>query len=58
MARIKIFKKDGTPTPYFWSDRQSDDRTRATVFKETQDGVKRIKTVVYNAVTNRLQKQA
>lgn len=56
MARIKIFKKDGTPTPYFWSDRDGTVTTRKTVYKATREGVKRIKGVQFNADTNRMHK--
>lgn len=55
MAKVKIFKKDGSPTPYFWSNRDSD-RTNVTVYKQTTDGVKRMKGVRFNAETNRMQK--
>ena len=56
MAKIKIFKKDGTPTSYFWSDKHSSDRNDLTVFKETKDGVKRMTGVRFNAVKNRMEK--
>lgn len=55
MAKVKIFKKDGTSTDYFWSDRDSD-RTDVTVYKQTPDGVKRMRGVRFNAVTNRMRK--
>lgn len=57
MAKVKIFKKDGSPTPYFWSDRDSGDRTDVTVYKQSADGVKRMKGVRFNAVTNRMRRQ-
>jgi hypothetical protein len=53
MARIKIFKKDGTATPYFWLEKEKDGRTK-TVYKETSDGVKRMKGVRFNPQTNRM----
>ncbi len=56
MARVKIFKKDGTPTPYFWSDRDSD-RKNLTVYKQTDDGVKRMRGVHYDAVARRMRKE-
>ncbi len=56
MAKVKIFKKDGTPTPYFWVNRDDADRTSATVYKQTPDGVKRMKGVRFNATTNRMLK--
>jgi hypothetical protein len=57
MAKVKIFKKDGTPTPYFWLNRDSGDRTSETVYKRTPDGIKRMKGVHFNAVTNRMHKE-
>ena len=56
MARITIYKKDGTKTPYFWIDRDSD-RKHLTVYKRTPDGVKRMKGVHFDAVANRFEKQ-
>jgi hypothetical protein len=53
MRKVKITKKDGTPTPYFWSSGDSD-RTQATVYKQTTSGVKRMKGVRFNAVTHRM----
>jgi hypothetical protein len=56
MAKVKIFKKDGTPTSYFWSNKDGVDRTQATVYKQTSDGVKRMKGVRFDAVSNRMNK--
>jgi hypothetical protein len=55
MARIMIVKRDGTKTQYFWNDRDSD-RTHLTVYKKTEDGIKRMKGVHFNAVENRIHK--
>ena len=57
MARISISKKDGTPTPYFWSDKDGKDRTRQVVYKKTEEGVKRMRGVRFNSVTNRMRRQ-
>lgn len=56
MARIKIYKKDGSSTRYFWSDKDSSKRTSKRVYKETDDGVKRMKNVRFNADTNQIHK--
>lgn len=56
MAKIKITKKDGTPTPYFWSNRDVTDRTHLTVYKQTDKGVKRMTGVHFDAVANAFQK--
>ena len=55
MARIMIVKKDGTKTPYFWIDRETD-RTNLTVYKKTADGIKRMTGVHYDAVANQMHK--
>jgi hypothetical protein len=55
MARIRITRKDGTATPYFWVDRDSD-RKHLTVYKRTPDGIKRMKGVTFDAVQNRFNK--
>ena len=55
MARITITKKNGSPTPYFWLDRDSD-RTHLTVYKKTEDGIKRMKGVHFDATKNRIHK--
>ena len=54
MAKVKIFKKDGTPTPYFWSNKHSGDRSCQTVYKHTSDGIKRMKGVHFDAIKNRM----
>jgi hypothetical protein len=56
MAKMKIAKKDGTPTPYFWSDRDGSDLQSKRVYKQTSDGVKRMTGVSFNAQTQRIQK--
>ena len=56
MAKVRIVRNDGTPTPYFWSNKHSTDRAYQTVYKQTPDGVKRIKGVQFNAVTNKFCK--
>ena len=58
MARIRISKKDGTPTDYFWSDKDGTDRTKQRVYKKTEEGVKRMKGVRFNSVTNRMRRTA
>jgi len=57
MPRVKIFKKDGTSTPFFWSDTDGDDRKRQTVYKQTTEGVKKMRGVHYDAERNRMCKE-
>jgi len=52
MAKVRIFKKDGKPTPYFWSSKSATDRSALTVYKQTSEGIKRMKGVTYDAATN------
>ena len=54
MARIKIAKKDGTETPFFYLEKERDERTK-TVYKQTEDGVKRMKGVRFNPATNQMR---
>lgn len=56
MAKVRIMKKDGTPSRFFWLDRDGGDRTNERLYRETEDGVKRIRGVRFNAVTNRVRK--
>lgn len=56
MARKKIFKADGTPTPFFWTDKDGTEPTSKRVYKETDDGIKRIKNVRYDVAKNRFRK--
>jgi len=58
MAKIRIFKNDGTPTAYFWSSKHSSNRAFMTVFKQTPDGIKRMKGVHFNAVKNTMHKHS
>ena len=56
MSKIRIIRNDGTPTPYFWSDKHKTDRQFQTVYKQTTEGIKRMRGVHFNAVTNKFVK--
>lgn len=56
MAKVKINKKDGTPTNYFWSDTEESARNNKTVYKQAGDSVKRMRGVHFDPVTNRMHK--
>ena len=58
MARINIVKKDGTVTPYFWSDKDGSKKTHHSVYKQTDDGVKRMKDIHFDAVANRVHRKS
>lgn len=49
MARTRIYKKDGTPTPFFWSDKDGNDLSSKTVYKKTAEGVKKMRGVRFDA---------
>jgi hypothetical protein len=57
MARMRIFRKDGRPTPFFWREEDGKDRTQQTVYKRTVAGVKRMKGVHFNVQTNEFEKE-
>jgi hypothetical protein len=56
MARFKIAKRDGTPTPYFWSDKDGSQPAEKTVYKKTTDGVKRMRGVRYDTKNLKMNK--
>lgn len=56
MAKVKINKKNGSPTNYFWSDKDDDNPTQKTVYKQTSEGVKRMRGVHFDPVENRMHK--
>ena len=56
MAKARILKKDGKPSAYFWSDKHTGDRAFQTIYKQTAEGIKKIKGVHYNALTNKVVK--
>jgi hypothetical protein len=55
MARYRILDKQGQPTKFFWSDKHGEGRNR-TVFKQTDDGVKRMRGVHFNPSTKKITK--
>lgn len=55
MARVKIVRPNGSPSPYFWNDKEEGDKVHRTVYKITADGVKRMKGVHFDAVRNELR---
>jgi len=52
MARVKITRPDGSPSPYFWSDKRDAEAPLKTVFKKTSAGFKRLKGVRYDLANN------
>jgi hypothetical protein len=57
VARVRIYRKDGRPTPFFWREEDGEDRTCQTVYKRTDAGTKRIRGVHFNAKTNEMVKE-
>lgn len=58
MAKVKIVKKDGSPTAFFWMDKDVTDRTNLTVYKQTAEGVKKMRGVHYDAVANQMRTES
>ncbi|HEX9886333.1 MAG TPA: hypothetical protein VGA70_07580 [Longimicrobiales bacterium] len=56
MARVKIHRPDGSPSPYFWNDKETGDETHRTVYKKTEAGVNRMRGVHFDSVRNKLRK--
>lgn len=56
MAKVAIVNKAGKQTRYFWLDKDGADRTKTTVYKQTTEGVKRMKGVHYDATRNAMVK--
>lgn len=56
MSRNKIVKKDGTPTPYFWSDKDGKELTEKTVYKLTERGVTRMKGVSFDVTRKKINR--
>jgi hypothetical protein len=52
MARRKIVRPDGTPSPFFWKDEKDAQKKLKTVYKTTSDGVKRLRGVRYDVANN------
>lgn len=51
MAKMKIVRPDGTPSPYFWKGEEAKKKLK-TVYKKTEDGVKRLRGVRYDLANN------
>lgn len=51
---VKILKKNGSPSPHFWSDKDED--ARKTVYKRTQNGIWRMRGVYCDAEAKRVRK--
>lgn len=57
MARIRIYRKNGRPTHFFWREEDGKDRTHQTVYKRTAEGTKRMKGVHFNVQKNEFEKE-
>lgn len=56
MTKVRITKKSGTDSRYYWLDAAGADRTHLTVYKETPEGDKRMRGVHFDAVANKIQR--
>jgi hypothetical protein len=57
MARHPILNKHGKPTEYFWTDKHALDPERATVFRKTESGVKKMTGVHFDSKSGKIIKQ-
>jgi hypothetical protein len=56
MARVKIVRPDGSPSPYFWKNDKDAKKKLKTVYKVTPDGIKRLRGVLYDLANNTFRK--
>ena len=56
MSRIRLIRKDGTPSAYFWSDKDGSAMSAKTLYKRTVEGIKRIRGAHYDAKRKRIVK--
>jgi hypothetical protein len=56
MAKVKIVRPDGSPSPYLWDDKEKSDDSLRTAYKKTKSGIKRLKGVQYDIVENTFRK--
>ncbi len=56
MKKNPIPKKNGSPSHFFYSDAEGSDQSRQTVYKQTEEGVKRMKGVTYDVAAKRINK--
>ena len=57
MARHTIHNKQGKPTDYYWSDKHATDPSRATVFRKTEEGIKKMRGVHFDCKTGKMVKE-
>lgn len=57
MARHPITDKNGKTTQYFWSDEHASNPEQAVVFRKTEEGVKKMRGVVFDSKAGRIVKQ-
>jgi len=56
MAKVRILKRDGTPTSYFWSDNDKGEKSRRTVYKHADGRILRMRGVHFDATTLKIVK--
>ena len=57
MARHTITSKHGKPTEYFWTDKHAEDPQRVTVFRKTEEGVKKMTGVHFDSKAGKIVKE-
>jgi hypothetical protein len=56
MARVRIAKPDGSPSKYFWNDKEPGEKDKKSVYKKSAKGVTRMRGVHFDAVQKKLKK--
>jgi hypothetical protein len=56
MAKVKIHRRDGTPTRYYFRDDEDGDANDRTVYKVLPTGVRQMKTMRFNPETNQMRR--
>lgn len=56
MARVKIVRPNGSPSPFFWKRGKDDENPLKTVYKVKAGVVKRLRGVRYDPANNTFQK--
>lgn len=55
MAKIKITRPDGSPSPYFWSDSDDSPKEGKTIYKQDKERVTRMRGAHFDSVAKRVR---
>ena len=57
MNKIHIRRKDGSASPFFWSESDGSAPTRKRVYRETKKGIEDMPGVRFDSVKNRMHRR-